>query len=66
MSYSLEYGKGTNPTNWTSSFSSDSPVSSGTLFQNFATPALGEGAFTFRLTAQNAAGSARWSAPQSE
>ncbi len=56
LSYSLEYGRGTNPTNWTSFYSSATPVPGGTLFQNFSTPGLGEGAFTFRLTAQNAAG----------
>lgn len=54
--YSLEYGKGANPTNWTSFFSSPAPVTQGPLFQNFATPALGEGPVTFRLTAENAAG----------
>ncbi|MHC1764869.1 MAG: Ig-like domain-containing protein [Verrucomicrobiia bacterium] len=56
LSYSLEYGRGTNPTNWTAFYSSATPVVGGTLFQNFSTPGLGEGTFTFRLTAENAAG----------
>lgn len=54
--YSLEYGRGTNPTNWTSFYSSATPVPGGTLFPKFSTPVLGEGPFTFRLTAENAAG----------
>jgi subtilisin family serine protease len=56
VGYSLDYGQGANPTNWTSFFSSATPVPQGPLFQNFATPALGEGTVTFRLTAKNAAG----------
>ena len=56
VSYSLEYGRGTHPTNWTSFYSSATPVPSGTLFQRFSTPVLGEGQYTFRLTAENAAG----------
>jgi subtilisin family serine protease len=55
-SYSLEYGLGTNPTNWIAFFNSPTPVPSGTLFQNFATPPLNDGTYTFRLTARNAAG----------
>lgn len=54
--YSLEYGQGTHPTNWTSFFTSDVPVPDGTLFERFRTPDLGEGPFTFRIIAENAAG----------
>src|SRR5262249_8879849 len=54
--YILEYGKGSNPTNWTSFFSSPTPVPAGTLFQKFSTPTLDEGTYTFRLTARNAVG----------
>jgi subtilisin family serine protease len=56
VGYSLDYGKGSNPTNWTSFFSSDIPVPNGTLFSGFPTPQLGEGQYTFRLTARNADG----------
>jgi subtilisin family serine protease len=56
VSYSLEYGPGTNPTNWTAFYRSSTPVPGGTLFSNFPTSPLGDGTFTFRLTAENAAG----------
>lgn len=54
--YVLEYGSGTDPTNWTAFYRSPTPVSSGTLFQDFSTPLLAEGPCTFRLTAENATG----------
>jgi subtilisin family serine protease len=56
VSYLLEYGQGSEPTNWTAFYSSDTPVPNGTLFPNFSTPPLGEGPYTFRLTARNASG----------
>lgn len=56
VKYTLEYGKGSHPTNWTEFFTSPDPVESGVLYKGFSTPSLGEGAFAFRLTAENAAG----------
>ena len=56
QSYSLEYGLGANPTNWTSFYSSGTAVPKGPLYEKFATPVLGEGPVTFRLTAVNGAG----------
>src|SRR5947208_361209 len=55
-SYSLEYGIGPYPTNWTAFYRSSTPVPSGSLFPNFSTSLLDEGTVTFRVTAENAAG----------
>ena len=64
--YSLEYGTGTNPTNWTAFYQSSTPVPSGTLFPNFSTSLLGEGTFTFRLTAETRRASERSNARPSK
>ena len=58
VSYALEYGKGSNPTNWTKFHTSTVSVEQGELFANFYTPGLDEGIYTFKLTATNSKGQA--------
>ena len=50
--YSLAYGQGNNPTNWTIFHHSDQPVKEGVLSQAFSTASLAEGIYRFELTVE--------------
>ncbi len=56
--FTLSYGPGENPKNWTEWHRSSQPVEDGVLFADFHTPQLEEGTHTFRLKAANQNGHA--------
>lgn len=51
--YTLAYGKGEQPSEWTDFFTSDQPVESGVLFESLDTSVLDEGFYTIKLTGFN-------------
>jgi len=55
-SYSLAFGAGENPTNWTEFHTADRAVTNGVLLAGFSTRILPDGMGTIRLTARNQKG----------
>lgn len=54
--YTLIYGKGDHPTDWTELYSSNVPVADGILLDRLSTAQMEEGTYTIQLIARNADG----------
>jgi hypothetical protein len=56
VSYRLEFGRGTYPTNWTVFHTATGPVADGVLHRDFASDLLGEGTHSLRLVVTDSFG----------